>query len=121
MNLGQTADNDLDVINGNLQLITGDEEIAQLLKNRLLSFRGEWFLNLELGLPYFEQILEKATSLSAIEGIYLKAITETPGVRDIETFRLDFDPATRQIDLSFRARTSNGVIDFNLGDINGNV
>lgn len=119
MNLKLTNSGDLAVIDGNLQTIEGDEEIAQLLKNRLLSFRGEWFLNLDLGLPYFEEILEKATSLAAIEGIYISTIIDTPGVRDVETFRLDFDPAIRQIDISFRARTSNGVIDFNLGDSNG--
>lgn len=116
MNIGVTNQQDIAIIDGNLSIVTGIEEIRQLIKQRLLSFQGEWFLNFNQGMPYFQTILKKATTLSAIENIYINTIIQTPGVIDIETFRLDFDPATRRANITFRALTTNGVLDFNTGE-----
>ena len=114
MNLLLTADNDLAIIDGSLKKVTGAEEIAQKIKQVLLASEGDWFLDLEQGLPFFQTIFLKATSVSAIESIYLDAIGSVPGVIDIVSFRLDYDPSTREASITFKVNTSDGVLDFNL-------
>ena len=40
--------------------------LVQRIKIRLLVFLGEWFLNIDRGIPYFQEILEKGTSYDQI-------------------------------------------------------
>jgi hypothetical protein len=113
MNIGLSSDNDIQIVDGNLPLVTGIEEIRQLTLQTLTAFEGDWFLDLDSGMPYFQTILQKATSISQIEGIYLDVISTIPGILDIESFNLSFTASTRQASISFRARTTDGVLDFN--------
>jgi hypothetical protein len=112
MNIFLDGNNDIAMVDGGLLLITGIEETRQLLQQTLSFFQADWFLDLNLGLPYFQTILQKATSISAVEGIYLDTIAAVPGVLDIETFNLAFDKTTRRADVTFRVVTSNGILDF---------
>jgi len=121
MNIGLTDDQDIEIIDANLSIVTKIEELRQLIKQVLLSFQGDWFLDLNLGLPYFQTILAKATSIAAVESIYLDALVAIPGVLDIVSFNLVFNPATRKADITFSAITSDGVIDFSTGDSNGDL
>ena len=114
MNLLLTTDNDLKLIDGSLTLVEGIDEVAQKIKQVLLSVRGDWFLDLDLGLPFFQEILKKATSVSAVENIYLDAISGVPGVLDITKFRLDFQSSTRTANIVFEVTTSNGVLNYNV-------
>ena len=116
MNISLDSNNDIAIVDGGLPLVTGIEETRQLLKQTLQSFRGDWFLNLDLGLPYFQTILRKSTTVSAIENIYLEAIASVKGVLDIDTFNLSFNPATREADITFRVITSNGLLDFSTNE-----
>jgi len=112
MNIFLNGDNDITMVDGGLLLVTGAEEIRQLVGQTLRSFEADWFLNLELGLPYFQTMLQKVTTLSEIEGIYLDAISGIRGILDIETFSLSFNKENRRADISFRALTTNGILDF---------
>ena len=115
----ELQDMDIGFIDGALPMVTGIDEVRQTLTNALSSFQGEWFLDLDLGMPYFQIILQKATSLSTIEAYFLEAISSVPGVLDIETFEMDFDEKTRVLDITTRVRTSDGVLDFNLNQSRG--
>ncbi len=114
MNISLSNDNDIQIIDGGLPLVTGIEEIRQLCGQILRSFQGDWFLNLDKGMPYFQTILLKATSVSGIEAIYLDVIGRIPGIIDIRTFTLSYDPANRILNIAFTAQTTDGVLDFNL-------
>jgi len=114
MNLLLTTDNDLKLIDGSLALVDSIDEVAQKLKQVLLAVQGDWFLDLDLGLPLFQEILRKATSVSAVENIYLDAISAVPGVLDITKFRLDYQNDTRTANISFEVTTSDGVLNYNV-------
>lgn len=114
MNLLLTEHSDLAIIDGGLQYVTGIDEIAQKTKDVLTRSEGDWFLDLDQGLPFFQEIFRKAQSLSYIENIYLDTIGSIPGIIDIVQFRIDFEPATRVADITFKATTSDGVLNFNL-------
>jgi hypothetical protein len=112
MNIGLTEDLDIAIVDGGLWMVTGKEEIRQLLIQKLLRIKGEWFLDLDDGLEYFEVILEKGTSLADIEAIYINEIISTPGVIDINEFNLIYNPTTRQADITCQIDTVDGEINF---------
>jgi hypothetical protein len=114
MNISLSSDNDIQIIDAGLPLVTGIEEIRQLCGQILRSFQGDWFLDLDKGMPYFQTLLVKATTISGIEAIYLDVIGRIPGILDIRTFKLSFDVPNRIMNITFTAQTSDGVLDFNL-------
>ena len=112
MNISVDSNNDITMVDGGLPLVTGLEEIRQSITQSLSSFQEDWFLNLDLGIPYFQTILKKATSLSEVESIYLEVIASTTGVLDITSFNMVLDTGTRILEVELTADTSDGVLDF---------
>lgn len=65
--------------------IDGNEATAQLVSARLRIFRGEWFADANVGIPYFQQILgQKDPDLSVLEGLFKLAIFQTPGISSVD-------------------------------------
>lgn len=71
------------------------ESVAQRVKTRLQSFKGDWFLDLDHGLPWFARF-EKPADLALLEGDIKRCILETPGVDSLLVFSIDLDPETRK-------------------------
>lgn len=95
---------DLAIVDYDLAL-TGESQItAQRIKQRLVVFRGEWFLDNDLGLPYFDEILGKNKSTSRIEAIYINAIQEIEEVAEILALSVTQDTQSRILTVNFRVR-----------------
>lgn len=104
--LAQTDDGDIQITNNGFTLVTGKAQIRQRLINNLRTFFGEWFLDLTLGVPYFQLIFEKGTSPEIIEALIKDAILDTEGIIALDRFEpLDYDPGTRLLTVDFTART----------------
>lgn len=58
--------NDLVVESGDMVTTVGLSEAAQRIRDRLLTFRGEYYLNLRYGVDYFGKILIKNPRTSII-------------------------------------------------------
>lgn len=107
------ANGDLEIgPDGDLIIVRGLDAIMQHLRIRLQFFRGEWFLDTRLGIPYFEEVLRKAPDLNVVQSIIRDAITTTPGVISITEFSLDYDGVTRSLSLDGKALTTEGVLTF---------
>ncbi len=104
---------DLAIEDNDLVLIDGTEAVAQDIEIRLRFFLGEWFLDQRLGVPYYEKILGQKPRLTAIAGIFRKAIMTTPGMLSITDFSLDYDGPTRALSVSFRGKCVDGDFLFN--------
>lgn len=75
----QTPDGDIDLTGGKQTLVTDPVQAGAIkLRNRLLLFKGEWFRDTRVGLPYFEQILVKNPNIALLENIFRQAIVSTP-------------------------------------------
>jgi len=94
---------DLDLSKNDLQIIDGSDAVAQHLLIRLRLFRGEWFLDQRVGIPYYTDILLKAPNLIAVRGIFARAVATTPGVKKIERFDLGYDRSARTLEVAFSA------------------
>jgi hypothetical protein len=65
-----TNNHDLLIEEGDLVLINNEAEMAvQSLKINLLLFRGEWFLDNTIGVPYFQEILGKVSNKTLVDNI----------------------------------------------------
>ena len=105
--------NDIQIDNNNLTLITGRDEISQVLRQRLKVFLGEWFLDAREGIDYFGDVLKKAPNPGQVDALFKNEILSSPGVTELIEFELDL--VGRQLNLKFTARTEDGIINFNEG------
>ena len=105
---------DLRLTNGHLTFLEGHEAIAQKVKIRLWFFRGEWYLDQRIGIPYWSRVLVKDPDLPALESMFRRAIQESPGIALVERLTLELDRAERAATLSFSATTDSGQ-SFELG------
>lgn len=103
MDLKISGGSDLVVDNGDLVLVDGVESISQHLRIRLRFFKGEWFLDERIGLPFYDSILVKRPNLDVVRSILREAIVTCPGVEALETLDLDFDATTRQLSVELVA------------------
>ena len=105
-------DGDIEVSGSDLSLVTGADAIKQHLLQRFRMFYGEWFLNMERGVSYFQQILKKNPDPVIMDSIFKSTIINTPGVLRLTEFDLSLDGSTRELSLSFRALCTDGEIFF---------
>jgi hypothetical protein len=107
------ADGDLDLTNGEISLTgSGQEAIAQRLKQRLSFFLGEWFLDQTRGIPFIQQIFVKRPNPVVVDAVFKSEILQEPSVTELQEFELDLDTATRELTLSFRVQSEEGEINF---------
>lgn len=106
------ADGDLAIKNSDLQLTTSDDAVRQHLQQRLRTFLGEWFLDLDVGVPYFQDILVKNPNINQIDGILKQKILTTPGVVELLSFTMNFDQSARSLSIEFEYTFYSGEINF---------
>jgi hypothetical protein len=83
-------------------------EVDQGLRVAFHFFKGEWFLDLREGVPYFDQIFVKAPKDSVIRAVFTRVIRLVPGVAAVESLTYDVDAQTRALSLSFVCRLTDG-------------
>lgn len=77
---------DIDIQNGLIRLTsTVAEATRQRLQISLNTYRGEWFLDISIGIPYFQMVL-KENGRDFADTIIMQAIREDAGVRSITEF-----------------------------------
>lgn len=105
------SNNDLIVENGSLRLVSDGAEVVQHVRTRLLFYLGEWFLDLQAGTPYFQEIFTKPSNLANIESIFKARILETPEINSLIEFSMDYEgESLRKLTVSFSAETVYGTI-----------
>ena len=106
------SNNDLIVNDGRLKIVKDGAEIVQHVRTRLLFYLNEWFLDLNAGTPYFQQIFTKPVNLSNVESILKSRILNTPGVNRLIEFSMDYVGGNeRKLTINFSSETDYGFID----------
>ena len=106
-------DNDIDIDGEQWQLVDGDDALIQHLLIRLRFFKGEWFLNPAIGVPYYDTIFLKNPDLVAVRGVFRLAILTTPGIASLNSLLTDLEESTRRLTVTFTAiKDDGGVLDF---------
>ena len=107
-----TTTDDISITNGKISLVSGTDEIRQLLEQRLRTFRSEWFLDLTVGVPYYEGILVKRPNPNLVRSLLLDEVINTPGVLEVLEFDIEIDNSTRELSVDFRVRVEDDIINF---------
>lgn len=104
------ANNDLVVVNGDLVLARGVDAVAQECRIAVQIFAEEWFLDLDAGIRYLQDILARSAAGIALvaKREYRDELLKVDGV--LEILRLDavFDAATRTLTVTWQVRTALG-------------
>lgn len=78
---------------------TESDAIAQNVQTRLWSFTNDWFLDLDHGLPWLEQ-MGRGVNLAEWEIKIKRHVLETDGVVKIIDYQATLDPDSRKLTIS---------------------
>lgn len=101
-------DDDLILQGGDLALVEEPDASGQRIHDRLMTFRGEWFLDLGYGTPYYNNILVKAPRIEVISAI-LKAEILKSADGEFTSFTADIDSRTRRLTVAATLKTPDGI------------
>jgi len=109
-------DGDIDVSSGAPRLSTGQQAVKQGIQIAIQLIKGEWYLNLDAGLPHFENAT--VTAAEAIMGqrfdeikalaAYRAAILSVPGVASLDSLTITFEGTTRVMTVRWHVLTTFG-------------
>lgn len=100
---------DLLFVNGATPVTQDPRDVlAQRLKINLMTFLGEWFLDQDVGVPYFQRIFAKQSSKASVDAIFQEKILSTQGVVQILEYNSSLESATRTFSFTFRVLTQDG-------------
>lgn len=96
-----------------IRFSSGLDGVVQAVRIRLALFRGEWFLNLDSGIPYLardgvdesEALLGEVFDERRALTVFRAAILDTPGVVAVNDLTAVFDSATREMTITWSAKT----------------
>lgn len=102
---------DLRIAGFDLSLVSGTDETVQHVKQRLLTFEGEWFLDLAAGVPWFDQILGKPRDVRTVEALLKAEILASPGVRSLSAFAISpINGQERSVRVDFTMQVGNNPV-----------
>ena len=111
INFALDENHDVYAIKGGIAFVADVDEVVQHIKTRLQLFLGEWFLNQEEGVPWFQEILVKPAKLNEIEVIIKNEILTTSGVNELLEFDMSFNNTDRSFRIEFKCNTDFGESD----------
>jgi hypothetical protein len=107
---------DLAVDSGRLLFFEDLDHIRQTIACRLRFGRGEWFLDLREGVPYYQVVLVKNPDFSVIRALFRRVILTVSGVLSVPVLTLELDRASRTLSVSFQAVCRSGIVKVVAGD-----
>jgi len=84
--------------------------VAQKLRIRLNTIKGEYFLNINQGIDYFNTVNVKNPNINNIEDLFKIEILNTPGVTELISFSLQIEKSTRVMSVFFKVQITSGEI-----------
>jgi len=95
----------------NLKLTnTLTEFVSQKIENVLLFFKGEWFLDYEKGIPYFEKIFTKNPDINLINTIFIREIKKIVEIVEIVRFETEYSASERTFTIDFEIIANDGTL-----------
>lgn len=91
--------------------LSGVEAVAQAIYTRLKLFLGEWWMDINDGLPMWQSILGSPSgeaNLRAVDNLIKTRIRETQGVDSIVSYTSTFDTNTRRYSFTAEVNTIYG-------------
>jgi len=100
--------NDIALVNFSFVLIEGVDAVKQDISTMLKMFLGEYFLDLRVGMPYYQKILGQKPRLGTITSIFRRAILKRPSVTAVNNLELFYEPVNRVLRVTFDCVSEEG-------------
>lgn len=112
------ADNDL-VIGSDLSFSSGLAGVVQSCRIALQMFRGEWFLDLDAGIPYWDQILGQRAdvAIAIARDEYRRELLEVEDVLAVLKLEVSFENSTRTLRIRWQVDTEFGETPVEIIDV----
>ncbi|KUZ78308.1 hypothetical protein [Burkholderia ubonensis] len=89
-------------------LVNSPETVAQAVLTRLRLLRGEWFIDMTVGMPWATDVLGKYTG-GTYDAAIRQRILGTQGVTEIASYSSSVDPETRTLTVAATINTIYGT------------
>lgn len=83
----------------NLAIVKDAKAVGEHVRQRLMTFYGEWFLDTEAGVKWLTQIMGQQYDPAMAEAVVKAEIVDTSGVTGISGFSVGFIRDRRQLDI----------------------
>lgn len=102
---------DIDLTEGKISLVNTVQSLtAQRITIKLRTYKGEWYLDLSQGVPYFQQIFKKSSNSKALADTILKGvISSDEDVVSLNSFESSLS-SSGNYSCTFNVTTSSGAI-----------
>lgn len=95
--LALDENHDIFIKESSLGMVSGNEAIGQLVTQRLMAYRGEWFLDANVGVPWVQQVMVRPFNPVVADAVIKDTILGTLGVREMLSFSMEVRPARREL------------------------
>lgn len=85
------------------------DSVIQAIKIRLKWFEGEWRINPDYGMPYYDDVFVKNPSVALLESRIRKEILTVDEVVSVDSVSVGIDSETRKATVKFTATTTDGT------------
>lgn len=101
------ANNDLVIKDGDLQFSRGVDAIVQQCRIALQMFQGEWFLNLDAGIPYWQSILgyKPQVAIQAAQIYFRRELELVDGVDSVLKLDVNYSGINRILTVTWQVST----------------
>lgn len=86
----------------------GGVGIAQLIRTAIRLFLGEWFLDLDEGTPWFQELLGEKYDEQLMRKRLAERILGVPGTNTITSLVIEYDAPTRGVSVQYAVLTDFG-------------
>jgi len=99
---------DIALSDGDLVLVDKADVIRQAWLIHIRTFLGEWFLNLNIGVPYIQKVFAKFLTKAEVQRIFNEKSLEVPGIKRVDNVDVgDIDLSKRQVEVTVEAVCDN--------------
>lgn len=96
---------------GNVSIYTDTVSIVrQRIKCRLQMVQSEWYQQPDIGVPLFSDVTVKNPNLVTLKHLFTTVISGTPGVKSVNSIKLEFHAATRILNITFDVTATDGTV-----------
>ena len=102
--------NDLVIEDGDFVFARGITGVMQLCRIAMLMVAGEWFLDLDAGVPYWDKILgfKPALAKNAARLAINSELLGVPGVISVTKLEIEYVGANRSLEITWQVKTALG-------------
>lgn len=100
---------DIQIQDGDFKLLSNTTEAtSQRLEQKLLLFRGEWFLDVTAGVPWVAEVFNSRPRLEILSSLFRQIIENDPGVAALQDFNVGFQSVDRKLEIDFVVKLVSG-------------